>query len=349
LGEAYKALVGTGHIRRRQRRSVMVAVGASFWTADVPFWREFLAMVERGEWGGVQQWQLLPAPTAMRLAVHRATTDASTSWGAGGVWGGERFGLHWTKEELAAGLHISWLELYAILLALRKWGPQWACSTVLVETDNTAAMSYINKGGGKVPLGYEMMKEVALLCMRFGIALRAVHIAGVDNGEADGASRGTLGDATDDYMFRRFQAYNVPPHTFDAACDLDGLNCQPGCTDWCSAGRDSFLTNWSRAAGQRIWINPPFSLILEFMLAAEQAWARDERTSVTLVVPAWTQQRWYRRARCRRFPLWRELDRIPGDQPLYYRGESERLRAGGSGAPTVAPGPGWDSLVLAFP
>ena len=193
------------------------------------------------------------------------------------------------------------------------------------------------------------MKEVALLCMRFGIALRAVHIAGVDNGEADAASRGTLKDATDDYTFTRFQEYNVPPHTFDAACDLHGHNRQPGCSDSCSVGRDSFLTNWRRAAGQRIWINPPFSLILEFMLAAEQAWTLDERTSVTLVVPAWTQQRWYRRARCRRFPLWRQLGRIAGDEPLYLRGESERLRAGGRGSPILAPGPGWDTLILAFP
>ena len=187
-----------------------------------------------------------------------------------------------------------------------------------------------------------------MLCLRYHIALRAIHIAGVDNGEPDALSRGKQGQATADYFFSRYEDYNEPPHTFDAATDLDSLNRQPGCTDSCSAGKDSFLTNWPRAAGQRIFCNPPFSMVGEFMIAAESAWALDEQTSVTMVVPAWETSWWWRRALRRRNPVWREVDRIAGTEPLYFRGEAARLRAGLPQPPLDKP-PGWDTVILAFP
>ncbi len=73
------------------------------------------------------------------------TTDASsTGWGAtcngqaaSGLWMGPR--LLW---------HINCLELLAVHLALRQFRPLLLGKHVLVRTDNTAAVSYINRMGG---------------------------------------------------------------------------------------------------------------------------------------------------------------------------------------------------------
>ncbi len=73
------------------------------------------------------------------------TTDASsTGWGAtcngqaaSGLWTGPR--LLW---------HINCLELWAVHLALRQFRPLLLGKHVLVRTDNTAAVSYINRLGG---------------------------------------------------------------------------------------------------------------------------------------------------------------------------------------------------------
>ncbi len=73
------------------------------------------------------------------------TTDASsTGWGAtcngqaaSGLWTGPR--LLW---------HINCLELLAVHLALRQFRPLLLGKHVLVRTDNTAAVSYINRMGG---------------------------------------------------------------------------------------------------------------------------------------------------------------------------------------------------------
>ncbi len=73
------------------------------------------------------------------------TTDASsTGWGAtcngqaaSGLWTGLR--LLW---------HINCLELWAVHLALRQFRQLLLGKHVLVRTDNTAAVSYINRLGG---------------------------------------------------------------------------------------------------------------------------------------------------------------------------------------------------------
>ncbi len=73
------------------------------------------------------------------------TTDASsTGWGAtcngqaaSGLWTGPR--LLW---------HINCLELWAVHLALQQFRPLLLGKHVLVRTDNTAAVSYINRLGG---------------------------------------------------------------------------------------------------------------------------------------------------------------------------------------------------------
>ncbi len=115
------------------------------------------------------------------------TTDASsTGWGAtcnrqaaSGLWTGPR--LLW---------HINCLELLAVHLALRQFRPLLLGKHVLVHTDNTAAVSYINRMGGIRSRRMSQLTRHLLLWSRTRLkSLRAVHIPGELNRAADALSR----------------------------------------------------------------------------------------------------------------------------------------------------------------
>ncbi len=114
------------------------------------------------------------------------TTDASSvAWGAtcngqaaSGLWTGPR--LLW---------HINCLELLAVHLALRQFRPLLLSKHVLVRTDNTAAVSYINRMGGIRPRRMSQLARHLLLWSHTRLkSLRAVHISGELNRAADALS-----------------------------------------------------------------------------------------------------------------------------------------------------------------
>ncbi len=115
------------------------------------------------------------------------TTDASsTGWGAtcngqaaSGLWTGRR--LLW---------HINCLELWAVHLALRQFRPLLLGKHVLVRTDNSAAVSYINRLGGIRSHRMSQLARHLLLWSHTQFkSLRAVHIPGQPNRAADALSR----------------------------------------------------------------------------------------------------------------------------------------------------------------
>ncbi len=115
------------------------------------------------------------------------TTDASsTGWGttcnrqaASGLWTGPR--LLW---------HIDCLELWAVHLALRQFRPLLLGKHVLVRTDNTVAVSYINRLGGIRSHRMSQLARHLLLWSHTQFkSLRTVHIPGKLNRAADALSR----------------------------------------------------------------------------------------------------------------------------------------------------------------
>ncbi|KAI2657489.1 Transposon Ty3-G Gag-Pol polyprotein [Labeo rohita] len=107
------------------------------------------------------------------------TTDAfKTGWGAvcnghaaSGVWTGPR--LHW---------QINCLELLAVLLALRRFQPLIQGKHVLVRSDNTATVAYINHHGGERSFRMSQLAHHLLLWSQHRLrSLRATHILGEAN------------------------------------------------------------------------------------------------------------------------------------------------------------------------
>ncbi len=86
--------------------------------------------------------------------------------------------------------HINCLELWAVHLALRQIRPLLLGKHVLVRTDNTAAVSYINRLGGIRSHRMSQLARHLLLWSHTQFkSLRAVHIPGKLNRAADALSR----------------------------------------------------------------------------------------------------------------------------------------------------------------
>ena len=94
----------------------------------------------------------------------------------------------WSLPE--SKLHINYLELKAVLLALKEFRDLCTGQIVLVATDNTTVVSYINKEGGmrSGPLCV-LLWRILTWCSQRQITLKARHIPGRLNVIADKLSR----------------------------------------------------------------------------------------------------------------------------------------------------------------
>ena len=139
------------------------------------------------------RWWLDPAKVLSGQPLHplqhalQLFTDASNEgWGA--HLGNYMAKVVWLKSESA--LHINLLELKAVLLALKRFERLCCNQIVLVCTDNTTVVSYINKEGGmKSGSLCALLWRLMLWCNQRQIVLRARHIPGHLNIIADKLSR----------------------------------------------------------------------------------------------------------------------------------------------------------------
>ena len=94
----------------------------------------------------------------------------------------------WSLPE--SKLHINYLELKAVFLALKEFQDLCSNKIVLVATNNTTEVSYINKEGGmrSGPL-CALLWRILTWCTRKQVTLKAGHIQGRLNVVADKLSR----------------------------------------------------------------------------------------------------------------------------------------------------------------
>ena len=94
----------------------------------------------------------------------------------------------WSLPE--SKLHMNYLELKAVLLALKEFQALCTNNTVLIATDNTTVVAYINKEGGMKsgPL-CALLWRILTWCTRKQVTLKARHIPGHLNMIANKLSR----------------------------------------------------------------------------------------------------------------------------------------------------------------
>ena len=94
----------------------------------------------------------------------------------------------WSDKEKR--LHINVLELKAVSLALQRFKDQCQSQTVLVTTDNSTVVAYINKRGGTHSADMcALLWKIMTWCHHYQITLKARHIPGCLNVVADLLSR----------------------------------------------------------------------------------------------------------------------------------------------------------------
>ena len=139
------------------------------------------------------QWWVQPTPLSQGVPLDQFVptetiyTDASLEG-----WGG-----HWKDREVSGvwgtsdkGVHINVLELRAVILTLEQFCVLLQGQSVLVATDNTTTLAYINRQGGT--RSQTLMAETVnlfRLTEAHGISIRARHIPGRLNILADQLSR----------------------------------------------------------------------------------------------------------------------------------------------------------------
>lgn len=235
----------------------------------------------------LQKWNgrsLLPATPTQTVFV-----DASnTGWGCS--WQHHRAHGYWTPEEAAQS--INWRELKAAHLALKTF-PLPQNSTVLIRTDNTTSLSYINKHGGtrSLPL-LELATEVWNWCIHHKIMIQAQHISGIHNTIADMESRRTFFKNQWQIKPSTFQQINQlwGPHSVDVFADRT-THLLERYVSWMpdpgACQTDAFSILWTQ--WKNPWLNPPWNLILRVLKKI----IMERLPIVTLVVPLWPSAIWF--------------------------------------------------------
>ena len=122
----------------------------------------------------------------LKHAIQICTDASKEGWGA-------HLNEHtargtWSLPE--SKLHINYLELKAVFLTLKEFQNLCADQMVLVATDNTTVMSYINKEGGmRSGTLCALLWRILTWCTIHQVTLRARHIPGRLNVVADKLSR----------------------------------------------------------------------------------------------------------------------------------------------------------------
>ncbi len=133
-------------------------------------------------------WAGVPLEQVYRHAV--VYTDASAKgWGA--TFNGLAVSGVWTVPQLH--LHINCLELLAVHLALSRLKRRLRGEHVLVRTDSTATVAYINRQGDLRSRRMSQLTRHLLLWSRKHLrSFRAIDIPGLLNRTADELSRAAL-------------------------------------------------------------------------------------------------------------------------------------------------------------
>ncbi len=214
------------------------------------------------------------------------TTDASTlGWGA--VCEGMPASGQWSEPQIR--WHINRLELEAVFLALKEFQAQLERQHVLIRTDNTSVVAYINRQGGV--RSKALCKQAAMLLLWADsrlLSIRATHIPGLLNRGADMLSRRRIPQG--DWRLHPESVRMIWNLYGEAEVDLFATSENAHCPSFFSLSHsplegDALTARWPTA---RLYAFPPIK-ILPLVLCK----IREERASVILIAPNWPNQPWF--------------------------------------------------------
>ena len=241
-------------------------------------------------------WWIHHAQTSERKINHgkitrELRTDASThGWGAFSE--GVSTGGRWSPQE--AQLHINALELLAVFFGLKALCSSEHHCHMKVLSDNTTTVAYLRNMGGShsIPCN-NITREIWQWCKDREIWITPAHIPGVENTEADLASR-VFNDQTEwkldpQVLTDIFTLFGRPVlDLFASRLNYQLLRYVSWIPDPNAVGVDAFTLDWGT---QYNYAFPPFSLIPQVLQKFEEHQQR--RAEMVLVAPHWPTQFWF--------------------------------------------------------
>jgi hypothetical protein len=265
--------------------------------ASVPGWNGDVRLSRQAfrdlEWWASIPTRHLSSPIALRPATVELYVDASdVGWGAvlpdlqdspDGVARGS-----WSATEQS--MHINQKEMRAVQLALRSFAPVVRDRVVRVHEDNSVTQSVLGRFASRSPVLMTEYRHLWALLDELHVQLQVVRVASEHN-LADAPSRAV--DRSDYRLdcsvFASLDAL-WGPHDVDLfASDTNthlpqffSLNRCPG-----TSGVNALLQSWQGLNG---FANPPLETSVLLQVVQK---IREDRATVTLLVPCWPSQPWY--------------------------------------------------------
>jgi hypothetical protein len=220
--------------------------------------------------------------------------SSQTGWGGVNVTTDTNTQGFWSEQE--RNEHINVLELTAAKFTIKSLAVTERNSHIRIYMDNTVAISYINKFGGKMHTLHCIAKDIWLWAKERNIWISAAHVPGVDNTVADALSRCTNDDM--EWMLNKqyFQSLQEIVGNIDIDLFASRLNHQVPqyvsfTPDSQAAAVDAFTLNWDMS-NRTYYLFPPFSMISRCV----QKIVQDQVETAVLIAPLWPTQIWFSEA-----------------------------------------------------
>ena len=197
----------------------------------------------------------------------------------------------WTHTDRK--LHVNCLELKAVVSALQHWAPVLQGHQVMIATDNSTVVSYINKQGGtRSPTLLRLTVELLLWLEAQNIIVRARHIPGCLNVIADHLSRPNQPISTEwslhaEIVKRIFGLWGTPEVDMFATVSNSHLpRFMSPIQEPRAIAVDALSQDWQ---GRSMYMFPPFHLLNKVI----QKLLSTQASDVILVAPWWPKQSWF--------------------------------------------------------
>ncbi|KAL6475051.1 hypothetical protein MHYP_G00160910 [Metynnis hypsauchen] len=186
--------------------------------------------------------------------------------------------------------HINYLELLAVFLAVKHFRKLLQGQHVLIKTDNSTVVAYINRQGGTRSLRlHRLTRKLVLWCGTRFLSLRATHVLGILNRGADLLSRGN--PLYRDWRLHPQVVAQLWQRYGQAALDLFASREKAHCPLYFSLldgnaplGVDALAHPWPNIL---LYAFPPLSLISPTLVRV-----RDQGLSLILIAPHWPSKHW---------------------------------------------------------
>lgn len=215
-------------------------------------------------------------------------SDASnTGWGI--VCNDHKLHGYWSKKDLKH--HINYLELLAIYFALKCFAKDRNNIEILIRSDNTTAVSYVNRMGSvRFPHLNNLSRKIWQFCEKRKLHIFASYIPSKQNVEADFQSR--ICSVETEWELAQYAYDRITTKLGVPEIDLFATYANKKCKKFISWHKepgcwsvDAFTTSWSQLD---FYAFPPFSLILRCLQKIQQ-----DNAEGIMVVPDWPSQAWY--------------------------------------------------------